>query len=77
MIAGIYARKSTDQTGVSDEQKSVARQIEHARLCASRKGWMVDDLVISLVVGPAGARTATEAGARYGDAVHHQLSMEH
>ena len=31
MIAAIYARKSTEQTGVGDEQKSVARQFEHAR----------------------------------------------
>jgi hypothetical protein len=31
MIAAIYARKSTEQSGVADEQKSVARQIEHAR----------------------------------------------
>jgi hypothetical protein len=40
MIAAIYARKSTEQGGVADEQKSVARQIEHARLYAERKGWM-------------------------------------
>ena len=31
MIAAVHARKSTDQSGVADEQKSVARQIEHAR----------------------------------------------
>jgi hypothetical protein len=33
MIAAIYARKSTEQSGVADEQKPVARQIEqlHAR----------------------------------------------
>ena len=30
MIAAIYARKSTEQA-VADEQKSVARQVEHAR----------------------------------------------
>ena len=42
MIAAIYARKSTDQTGADDEQKSVARQIEHARAYAARKGWTVD-----------------------------------
>ena len=29
--AAIYARKSTDQSGVSDDQRSVARQMEHAR----------------------------------------------
>ena len=30
MIAAIYAHKSAEQTGVADEAKSVARQIEHA-----------------------------------------------
>jgi hypothetical protein len=30
MKAAIYARKSTDQSGVNDEQRSVARQVEHA-----------------------------------------------
>ena len=38
MIAAIYARKSTEQTGVADEQKSVARQIEHARQYAAAQG---------------------------------------
>ena len=28
----IYARKSTDQSGVSDDQRSVARQVESARV---------------------------------------------
>ena len=28
MIAAIYARKSTEQNGVGDEEKSVTRQIE-------------------------------------------------
>ena len=31
MIAAVYARKSTEQNGMADEQKSVARQIDHAR----------------------------------------------
>jgi DNA invertase Pin-like site-specific DNA recombinase len=43
MIAAIYARKSTEQTGVSDDEKSVARQIEHARHYAGRKGFTVRD----------------------------------
>lgn len=38
MIATIYARKSTDQNGVSDEEKSVTRQVEHARAYAVKKG---------------------------------------
>jgi DNA invertase Pin-like site-specific DNA recombinase len=41
MIAAIYARKSTEQIGVSDEEKSVTRQIEHAKAYALRKGWTI------------------------------------
>ncbi len=36
MIAAIYARKSTEQYGVSDEEKSVTRQIEHGKAYALR-----------------------------------------
>lgn len=43
MIAAIYARKSTEQNGVADEQKSVSRQVDHARAYAQRKGWAVDE----------------------------------
>ena len=43
MIAAIYARKCTEQNGVGDEEKSVTRQIEHAKAYAARKGWTVDD----------------------------------
>jgi len=41
MIAAIYARKSTDQSAVADEAKSVTRQIEHATAYAAGKGWTV------------------------------------
>ena len=37
MIAAIYARKSTEQNGVNDEEKSVTRQIEHAKAYAARR----------------------------------------
>jgi len=40
MIAAIYARKSTDQNGVPEEE-SVARQVERARAYAAAKGWTV------------------------------------
>jgi DNA invertase Pin-like site-specific DNA recombinase len=43
MVAAIYARKSTDQTGVADEQRSVTRQIDHARSYAKARGWTVVD----------------------------------
>ena len=55
MIAAIYARKSTDQSGVSDEQRSVARQIEHARAYATRKGWAVADECVFLDDNVSGA----------------------
>jgi hypothetical protein len=41
MTAAIYARKSTDQSGISDEQRPVARQVEHARAYPTGKGWRV------------------------------------
>lgn len=48
MWAAIYARKSTEQEGVAEEQKSVARQIENARSFAASRGWtVVDDHVFS------------------------------
>src|SRR5207248_10217800 len=62
MIAAIYARKSTDQTGVADEQKSVARQIEHARAYAVGKGWTVDDRSVFVDAGISGAEFANRPG---------------
>ncbi len=55
MIIAIYARKSTDQSGVADEQKSVARQIEHARQFAASKGWTVADEHVYTDDGISGA----------------------
>jgi DNA invertase Pin-like site-specific DNA recombinase len=43
MIAAIYCRKSTDDSDVADGQKSVQRQLEHARAFAASKGWTVPD----------------------------------
>jgi site-specific DNA recombinase len=54
MIAAVYARKSTEQF-VADDQKSVARQIAHAREYAERKGWMVDDRYVYVDDGISGA----------------------
>jgi len=48
VIAAIYARKSTDQSSVADEAKSVTRQVEHARQYAAARGWMVDEARSSL-----------------------------
>jgi site-specific DNA recombinase len=54
MIAAIYARKSNTQD-VADDQKSVARQIDHARAYAERKGWTVDDRYLYVDDGITGA----------------------
>ena len=62
MIAAIYARKSTEQYGVADEQKSVARQVEHARMYATRKGWTVDDGLVFVDDGISGAEFAARPG---------------
>jgi hypothetical protein len=43
ITAAIYARKSTDQSAVADEAKSVTRQLAHAKEYAARKGWTVAD----------------------------------
>lgn len=55
MIAAIYARKSTDQNGVSDDEKSVARQIKHAKLYAAGKGWTVSEEYVFVDDGISGA----------------------
>ncbi len=55
MIAAIYARKSTEQNGVSDEQKSVARQVEHAKAYAKSKGWTVPEQYMFVDDGVSGA----------------------
>jgi DNA invertase Pin-like site-specific DNA recombinase len=40
MIAAVYARKSTEQN-VSEDAKSVTRQLEHARAFATERGWTI------------------------------------
>jgi DNA invertase Pin-like site-specific DNA recombinase len=62
MTAAIYARKSTDQSRVSDEQRSVARQVEHARAYAARKGWQVLDEHVHVDDGISGAEFANRPG---------------
>ena len=62
MIAAIYARKSTEQAGVADEQRSVSRQVEHARAYAQRKGWTIDEGAVFVDDGISGAEFATRPG---------------
>jgi site-specific DNA recombinase len=62
MIAAIYARKSTDQSTVAEEARSVARQVENARAYASKRGWTVDDSKIFVDDGISGAEFANRPG---------------
>ena len=62
MTAAIYARKSTEQAGVADEQKSVTRQLDHARAYAAAKGWAVDDAHVYVDDGISGAEFANRPG---------------
>jgi DNA invertase Pin-like site-specific DNA recombinase len=62
VVAAVYARKSTDQLGLTDEQKSVTRQVEHARAYAERKGWTVADEFVFVDDAVSGAEFATRPG---------------
>src|SRR6187200_1976143 len=62
MIAAIYARKSTEQHGVGDEEKSVTRQIEHARAYAAKKGWTVHEDSVYVDDGISGAEFVKRPG---------------
>jgi len=58
MIAAIYARKRTDQSGVAAHEKSIARQVDHARAYAARKDGTVDERSIFVDDGISGAEFA-------------------
>src|ERR671912_1095311 len=60
--AAIYARKSTDQSAIADEAKSVIRQIDHARAYATRHGWTVPEACVFVDDGVSGAEFANRPG---------------
>ena len=62
LVAAIYARKSTDQHGVTDEAKSVARQVDHARVYAEQHGWAVSTEHVFVDDGISGAEFKTRPG---------------
>src|SRR5262245_37603253 len=61
MIAAIYARKSTEES-VLDADKSVRRQVEHAREYAVSKGWTVATDHIYIDDGISGVEFARRPG---------------
>jgi len=61
-VAAILARKSTEQVDVTDEQRSVTRQIEHARAYALAHGWVVLDEYIFVDDGISGAEFRKRPG---------------
>jgi DNA invertase Pin-like site-specific DNA recombinase len=62
MIAAIYARKSTDQNGIANDEKSVTRQIEHAKAYAAQNGWAVYDEYLYVDDGISGAEFVKRPG---------------
>src|SRR5215472_4456623 len=62
VVVALYARKSTEQTGVTDEQRSVTRQIEHARAWALARGWVVRDEYVFVDDGISGAEFQKRPG---------------
>lgn len=62
MLAAIYARKSTEQRGLNEEEKSVTRQIEHAKAYALKKGWTVSEDHIYSDDGISGAEFVKRPG---------------
>jgi len=62
MKAAIYARKSTEDNDREDTNKSITRQVEHARAYAVKKGWEVDDEFIFVDDGISGAEYQNRPG---------------
>ncbi len=55
MKCAIYARKSTDDSDRATQDKSVERQVTHARDYIARKGWTVADEHVYVDDGISGA----------------------
>jgi site-specific DNA recombinase len=62
MNAAIYARKSTEQSGVADDAKSVTRQVEHAKAYSATRDWSVADEHVYVDDGISGAKFARRPG---------------
>jgi DNA invertase Pin-like site-specific DNA recombinase len=62
MTAAVYARKSTDQHDVADQEKSVTRQLEQAKVYAMKHRWTVAEEHCYVDDGVSGAEFAKRPG---------------
>ena len=62
MICAAYTRKSSEQSDVADEEKSVTRQLDLARAYATRHGWTVDPDHVYTDDGISGSEFAKRPG---------------
>ena len=62
MITAIYARKSTDQAGLPEWERSVESQIDGARAYAASKRWTVSDTHVYRDDGISGAEFSRRPG---------------
>jgi hypothetical protein len=62
MTAAIYARKSTEQSNIADDQRSIVRQVENARAYAAANGWTVQEAFIYQDDGMSGAEFVRRPG---------------
>ncbi len=62
IAAAIYARKSTEQTGMTDKEKSVTRQVEHSTAFAKSMSWHVAEEHIYVDDGISGAEFVKRPG---------------
>src|SRR5438094_6624868 len=58
----IYARKSTDDSARSEDNRSTTRQVEHAKQFAKSKGWTVDEQYIYVDDDVSGAEFENRPG---------------
>jgi site-specific DNA recombinase len=62
MNAAIYARRSKEQRGTEEKQKSITRQEDEARAFAKRKGWNISDEHVFVDDGISGAEFSNRPG---------------
>lgn len=62
MRTAIYARKSTEDNDRHADNKSITRQVEHAKKYAQAKGWDIDESAIFIDDGISGAEYQNRSG---------------